>query len=191
MPEELFIAFKVYGEAQTAGSKRSWVPLHPKLRLPYWSGSKTCRSCRGESSTERCDDCTPRIIVNTVDDNPKSNEWKKHVHATARKAMKAAGLEVIDKDTEGTTLLTPLRVVARFYKVRPDTHYRTGKFSDLLKDNAPAFPTPKPDVLKLMRALEDGMTGAVYKDDCQIVTQTPGKFFGKENRVDVEIYILK
>lgn len=38
MAEELFIAFRVVGVAQPAGSKNSYVPLHQTLKLPYYRG---------------------------------------------------------------------------------------------------------------------------------------------------------
>ena len=64
----LLLSFRVDGEAQPAGSKSSFVPLHPKTKQPY----------RGPGG---------RIIVNTVDACKKSGPWKKHVGKIAREAM--------------------------------------------------------------------------------------------------------
>jgi Holliday junction resolvase RusA-like endonuclease len=41
----------------------------------------------------------------------------------------------------------------------------------VLKASAPIAPPVKPDVLKLARAVEDAMSGIIYKDDAQIVTE--------------------
>jgi len=193
MAEELFIAFRVPGVARPAGSKVSFVPLHPTLKLPYWNGSRGCPSCRGESSVKKCSNpkCKPRIVVSTVDDCTESKSWKAFVHACARQAMKAKFLKVIDANADGLVGLTPLRLIARFYKKRPGTHFRTGKFSNLLRDDAPSKPTGKPDVLKLTRAVEDALTGAIYKDDSQICLETSSKEYGSEDRVDIEIWIMK
>ena len=193
MAEELFIAFKVQGIARPAGSKVSFVPLHPTIKLPYWKGSRGCPSCRGESSVKKCQHskCKPRIVVSTVDDCTEGKAWKAFVHSCAKQAMKAKGLKVIDAAADGLKDLTPLRLIARFYKKRPDAHFRTGKFASLLRDDAPLKPTGKPDVGKLTRAVEDAMTGAIYKDDAQICMRTDSKEFGTENKVDIEIWILK
>lgn len=193
MPEELFIAFKIQGVARPAGSKNSYVPLHPTMKLPYWRGSRACPTCRGESSVKKCSNskCKPRIVVSTVDDCQESKAWKAFVHATAKQAMKAKRLNVLDMNADGLKDLTPIRFVARFFRKRPDSHFRKGKFSGLLRDDAPARPTGKPDVLKLSRAVEDALTGAVYKDDSQIISETLTKEFGSENCVCVEVWILK
>lgn len=53
-------SFTVLGLAQPAGSKRSWVPLHPKTKQPY-------RRPDGG------------IVVSTVDANPNSKPWKELV----------------------------------------------------------------------------------------------------------------
>lgn len=188
MAEELFVSFRVPGEAQPAGSKNSYVPLHPTLKLPYYKGAAKCGRCHGRSSVERCTKCNARIIVNTVDSCKKSGAWKSFVHACAKQAMRAKFLKVLDLNTEGRTTLTPIRLIARFYQKRPGTHYRSGKFSALLKDDAPEHPTNVPDVLKLTRAIEDGMEGAIYKNDCAIVRHTVSKAYGREDRVDIEIW---
>jgi len=191
MAEELFIAFRVRGIARPAGSKNSYVPLHPTLKLPYWKGQVGCRHCRGQSSTQKCEYCKPRIIVSTVDDCKESKAWKAFVHSTAKQAMKAKFRKVLDETADGLKDLTPIRFVARFSKKRPDSHYRQGKFAGLLRDDAPLKPTGKPDVLKLARAIEDALTGAVYKDDSQIVMEMLSKEYGTEDCVSVEVWILK
>lgn len=52
---------------------------------------------------------------------------------------------------------------------RPKSHYRTGRYSQLLKPSAPHFHTQKPDVDKLPRAILDAVTKAdVWLDDCYV-----------------------
>jgi Holliday junction resolvase RusA-like endonuclease len=191
MAEELFIAFRVDGVAQPSGSKQSYVPIHKQFGLPFWKGADACRSCHGKSSVEKCRSCKPRIVVSTVDDNSKSKPWKAYVHKCAALAMKAKSLQVIDEKADGLKHLTPLRLIARFYKKRPDSHFRVGKFSGLLRDDAPQRPTGKPDSLKLGRAIEDAMTGAIYKDDSQIVSHGLSKQFGNEDKVEIEIWLIR
>ena len=51
---------------------------------------------------------------------------------------------------------------------RPKKHYRTGKYSHLLRDDAPERHTQTPDVDKLIRAVLDALTGVAYGDDCVV-----------------------
>jgi crossover junction endodeoxyribonuclease RusA len=45
----------------------------------------------------------------------------------------------------------------------------------------------KPDLSKLVRALEDALTGIIYKDDAQIVSCMASKHFGSPARCEVQI----
>ena len=61
---------------------------------------------------------------------------------------------------------------------RPKCHYRTGKFSHLLKDDAPERHLQKPDPDKLARAILDALTGVAYGDDCEVDTFGAHKQWG-------------
>ena len=65
----MVIRFTVYGHPETAGSKRSFVPLDRKTKEPF-------RRRNGG------------IVVSTVDDNPKGKPWKGVVAFAARQAYK-------------------------------------------------------------------------------------------------------
>lgn len=65
----------------------------------------------------------------------------------------------------------PVYFEACFFFLRPKSHYRSGKNSDKLKDTAPTYHAQKPDVSKLLRAVEDACTGIVYRDDSQIFAE--------------------
>jgi Holliday junction resolvase RusA-like endonuclease len=45
----------------------------------------------------------------------------------------------------------------------------------------------KPDVLKLARAVEDALTGILYRDDAQIVTEVLRKRYGDPPRVEIRL----
>jgi len=68
------ITFTVYGAAQTAGSKQSFVPLNKKTKEPF-------RRPNGG------------IVVSTVDDNPKSKGWKKVIAKAAKEVHKGPLLD--------------------------------------------------------------------------------------------------
>ena len=62
-----------------------------------------------------------------------------------------------------------VRVSLIFRLKRPKSHYRTGKFSGVLKEEHIATRHGKrPDVDKLARAVLDGLTGVVFVDDSQV-----------------------
>jgi len=96
-----------------------------------------------------------RAVV--VDDNPASRGWKQHVQSAAREAY------------AGAPLTGPLAVRVVFLLPRPAGHYGTGRNAGTVRASAPVAPAVKPDALKLARAVEDALTGVVYRDDAQTV----------------------
>lgn len=94
---------------------------------------------------------------------------------------------------ERTVLLTcPLILKLTFFQRRPNGHYGTGRNAGRLKDSAPEYPTTKPDLTKLTRAVEDALTGIVWKDDSQVVKQDTRKLYcGPEDKMGVFIEILR
>lgn len=56
-----------------------------------------------------------------------------------------------------------------FYIARPGYHFRTGRYANELKPNAPTYVDKKPDLDKLVRSTLDAMTtSAVIRDDAQV-----------------------
>lgn len=104
-----------------------------------------------------------KIGVAVSDANPKAKSWKGQVAMAARQATKALA--------EG-----PLVVSMTFYIPRPKGHYGTKG----VRPGAPMRPTVRPDVLKLARAVEDAMSGIVYRDDSQIVKEVLVKQYTEE-----------
>jgi len=74
----------------------------------------------------------------------------------------------------------PVRLSAIFHMPRPKGHYRTGKHASQLRPSAPEHPATKPDLLKLTRAIEDAMTGIVWRDDAQVVVEKLEKRYGSQ-----------
>jgi Holliday junction resolvase RusA-like endonuclease len=152
------LSFTVFGIAQPAGSKRSFVPLNKATGQPF--RSKT----------------TGRVVVNTVDANSKSRDWKNAVASAAREVCGEISL-----------LDGPLAVSMRFVLPRPKGHFGSGRNAGTVKASAPTFPAGKPDVLKLARGCEDALTGVVWRDDAQIVSEVLEKHYGEPARVEFEI----
>jgi len=91
--------------------------------------------------------------------NAKLENWRALVAVTADAAMKWT------PPFDGGVV-----VRLRFYFKRPKKHYRTGRYSNIIRDDAPSklehFQTP--DIDKLIRGVLDALTGVVYHDDAQV-----------------------
>jgi crossover junction endodeoxyribonuclease RusA len=87
--------------------------------------------------------------------------WRKKVTAAA----------VLALPLDWVMLSGPVQVRVVFAFERPKSHYRTGKFSAVLRDDAPPYPVAGGnDTDKLARAILDALTDAlVWKDDAQVV----------------------
>lgn len=119
-------------------------------------------------------------FASVIDANPKASDWKRLV-ALAAKQQLPAGFSLIRG---------PIRTLTTFFRVRPASHYGSGKNAGVLKPSAPMWPTPKPDATKLWRGTEDALTGIVWADDAQIVDQRQVKRYapdGKGASVIIEI----
>ncbi len=102
-----------------------------------------------------------------------TKSWQADVKVFAYEAMHRG------RQGPGRPLMTdPLELVVTFKLSRPKHHYRTGKNVNLLRPDAPPFPASAPDATKLVRAVEDAMTGVVWKDDALVVDQLVSKRYG-------------
>jgi len=128
--------------------------------------------------------CRPMInVVDTADLGKKKlkrKTWMKTISVTADLFMRRNRQEII----EGPVILR-----MDFFMPRPKCHYRTGKFSHLLKDSAPKEHITKPDCDKLLRPAQDALSGIVWNDDCQIIDVHPTKQYCEAGKEGVDIYI--
>lgn len=145
------LAFTVYGEAKTAGSKRT-VPVRRKDGAGNWYP-------------------TGKTLV--IDDNPRSKAWKDQVAQAAGRAMD--GKPLIDG---------AVRVDVTFYRPRPKS--QLGTRGNVLP-SAPDYPITKPDRGKLLRAVEDALTGVIYRDDAQACDGDVRKRFGEPARAEIVV----
>lgn len=136
------LQFIVYGEPKPQGSKKV-VPIIKNGKPVMKNGHPLTRA---------------------VNDNPKLAQWRQEIAQVAREAF----VKVTGK-IEPALLDGPLYLAVTFRRPRPKGHYGTGRNAGKLKPSAPRFPTTRPDTVKLVRAVEDALTGVVWKDDSQIV----------------------
>ena len=131
------------------------------------AGSKKAMPVGGRNPTGRW---------TVVDDNRQAGPWKIQV-------AQEAGLQY-----RGPLLTGPLSVEMVFFQIRPKGHSGTGRNAGLIKDSAPSYPCARPDVLKLARAIEDALTGVVYRDDSLIVDERIAKRYGDRAGVKIRIW---
>jgi len=99
-----------------------------------------------------------------ISPNPKNlTDWRGKIAFFAMQEMRESELYMAEKGT-------PVVVSATFVFERPKNHYRTGKYSDVLKPSAPDayYHTQAPDLDKLIRAVLDALSGVAYHDDSQV-----------------------
>lgn len=96
---------------------------------------------------------------------------------------KAAAMEA----AKGLVLTGPVLLIVRVVRDRPKGHYGTGRNADQVRDSAPSYPATKPDLTKIVRAVEDSLTGILWRDDSQVVRQITSKDWGTPERVEVTV----
>ena len=159
------VAFTVYGTPQQRGSKVA-IPLGKR-------GGGIQRRKNGSP------------IINVKDSNHENSQsWMQLV--------KYAAINAYGRDRELIT--DPIELSVRFYFNRPKGHYRTGRYAGKLKDSAPRIHAQSPDLAKLIRCLEDAITGAVWQDDRLVFRysgDTARYWTDTQERAEVAIYCPK
>lgn len=82
----------------------------------------------------------------------------------------------------------PLRVVMEFYFKRPKSHYRTGKFSHILKPDAPTNHITRPDSDNLAKMVKDALNKVFWKDDSLVCDLHIKKIYSESPRTEVFIW---
>ena len=84
-----------------------------------------------------------------------------------------------------------LRMILVFYMPRPKSHFRTGKYSHLLKDGSPINHIKTPDSDNLAKLVMDSLDKKFYKNDSQICQLKIEKLYCDidENRPRTEVHI--
>lgn len=86
-------------------------------------------------------------------------------------------------------LVCPVTVSLRFYFPRPKSHYRTGRFAQLLRADAPALHTSAPDLDKLVRLVCDALTIAgVWADDSLATDLRAQKRYAPKGLTHIHLY---
>jgi len=114
---------------------------------------------------------TARVVNGRVvmwEASSKVKVWRKSVSDVARVEMSNRNLEIIDDAVE---------VVLHFNMPRGKSVTRK-------------WHTVKPDVDKLIRSTLDGLTGIVFKDDCQVIAVTGVKDYATD-KIGCQVLVSK
>lgn len=80
----------------------------------------------------------------------------------------------------------PLMLAVEFHMPRPKGHFGVHG----VRRSAPSYPTVRPDSTKLLRPLEDALTGILWNDDSQIVEQIIRKRYGDPPRAEIRVAVI-
>lgn len=113
----------------------------------------------------------PKVIMTDLADmstktmgRDRLKRWRENVRIRATVARDRCGFD---------RFTGPVILEAEFVLPRAGSHFTS---RGALRKSAPRFPR-LPDVSKLLRAIEDAMTGTIYDDDSQIVRAVVSKRF--------------
>ena len=135
--------------------------------IPEPGGSKTCiiKKVKG------------RMQKIYLDANPKVKGWKKIVSQVAKFKVRQDPFECA------------LFMRMNFVLPRPASHYRSGRYSHLLKDSSPLYHIYKPDMTKLLRGTEDALKGICFVDDDQVCDNHSTKRYSEGENDPCGVYI--
>lgn len=147
--------------------------------VPQPAGSKRgfAMKRKGMGWTDSSGKFAGRVII--TDANAKSRDWKGTVSQEAAIAMAGTNLPL---------LTSPLELCVTFQMPRIKGHYRS---NGELKPGAPKYHTVRPDATKLIRGVEDALTGIVWADDSQIARQSVEKVYADKPGARITITMLE
>lgn len=130
------------------------------------------------------------IGVAMAPDSKKQKPWMAKVSVAARQYIDKE-MSFCESDMFYTPTRKPVRLTLNFCFLRPKSHYGTGKNIENVKHSAPTHHTKKPDLTKLIRAVEDALTGVVWVDDSQVIEQFTRKSYSDCEGVWIEVEEIK
>jgi len=115
------------------------------------------------------------VVIDSA--NPEAKErkraWRTDVRDMAQAAAEACGWQKAGADV-------PLSLTVGIVRERPSAHFGSGRNAGRIKQaKLNAKPTTRPDTIKLVRAIEDALTGVLWHDDSQIVEHMLTKGYGE------------
>ncbi|MCE5225244.1 MAG: RusA family crossover junction endodeoxyribonuclease [Porphyromonadaceae bacterium] len=87
-------------------------------------------------------------------------------------------------------LTGPIMITVVFYFGRPKNHFRTGKNSAMLRDDAPEWHISRRDTDNCIKFLQDSLNDIYWKDDSQICWIEAQKKYSERPRTHLIIQTL-
>lgn len=189
---------QLFDEAATASPARQWVEVatiglgeEPQQRgskhslvQKKWRGDKSL-IWRTPPTVELRDGLPPLVwgdpMVMTIDDNKDSTAFMRRFARQTEKVWQ--GRKLLD---------CPIAIAAEFVFLRPKSHFGTGKNANIVKASAPDQHAQSPDLAKLIRAVEDSMTGKIWLDDklvCAYLPPTERRWSPVASFVRVRVFV--
>lgn len=99
-------------------------------------------------------------------------------------------LMTVQNNAPKKPITRPIMLTVEFYFGRPKNHYKTGKFSAMLRDDAPEWHTSQKDIDNLQKLIFDALNGIFWKDDKQICWVEAQKKYSERPRTEIIITTL-
>ncbi len=111
------------------------------------------------------------IFEKTIEFEPTS--LKRHRHTKSGRTYDPSSKEKENflklLDIPLNKMENPIKCTLHFFSERPKSHFRTGKFANELKKNAPKYNISKKDIDNMAKFVLDALNNKLYLDDAQIV----------------------
>ncbi len=118
-------------------------------------------------------------------DSKGTASWMAQVREAA---AKAAEKQIKGAPTFTVSLDDPAWLWLTFHRMRPRSHYGTGRNAGILKLSAPPYPATGRDLTKLLRAVEDSLQQVgVLSNDSRICVQVTEKRWTEGTRPGVRV----
>ena len=143
--------------------------------LPRSAGSKTGQTITRKDGSLVMNYKTGKPLVITRDAGKYTKRWQATVSSFALQAYR------------GIPTTEPVYLKAVFVMPYRKDNYGTGRNAGVLKATAPHYHISRPDRGKLVRALEDALTGIIWRDDSQVCLALVEKIYGERPGVKLEI----
>jgi Holliday junction resolvase RusA-like endonuclease len=147
--------------------------------IPSPGGSKVARLItRGNGEIVKNQSGRPLITMRDMG-GEKTATWRNNVAFFARRELGPDRSILFPRGT-------PFALRIRFVMPRINSHFNS---KGLLKANAPAYHTVKPDATKLLRSTEDALTGILWHDDAACMPSVR-KEYGDTPGARIEVFAM-
>ena len=100
-------------------------------------------------------------------------------------------LRVVQLQAPDRPIDCPIHLEIKLYFAWKQQHYRSGKYSDTLKDNAPVWRSKTPDADNCAKFIMDSLNGIFWRDDGRIAHLEVRKLYSKKPRTEIVITELQ